>query len=276
VTGVFIYPVKSLRGIAVNSAQLTALGCRHDRQWMLVSADGRFLTQREWPRMALIQTRLGSTGVELSLQGHGNIQVPFKQRQGRSISTSVWGDAVETTDQGDEVSAWLGQALAMPEAPRLVRMRESYQRPQRRPERYGPDTTTVFADGAPYLVANQASLEALNRELLKRGHAAVPMDRFRANIVVAGLPAFAEHQHALLEGPGYQLDLRYPCERCSVTTVDQALGIADEGQQPWRTLREINPMPNNARAAAFAQNSVLSGGAGASVRVGDKLRWQAL
>lgn len=272
VQSLHVYPVKSLGGVELQSARLGPLGFEHDRQWMLVSDRGQFITQREHPRMALVKTAFSESGVELSLAGHGRISLPFEARDGRRIRTSVWGDVCETIDQGEEVSAWLGQVLKLARAPRLVRMAAGYQRPQRRPERYGADTTTLFADGAPYLVANQASLDTLNAALRAAGHAAVPMNRFRPNIVLAGLPAFAEHRFRRVRGPAYSLDLAYPCERCVITTVDQASGEAHPGQQPWQLLRTINPMPAKPQAPAFAVNSVLLEGSGSLAHVGDQLQ----
>lgn len=271
VAALYLFPVKSLGGIAVHSAKPTPLGFEHDRQWMLVNHQGRFMTQREVPRMCLIQTELIDAGVRLSVNGSGSFEVPFSAPPGQVIDTAVWGDECTTVDLGDEAAQWLGQALELRQLPRLVQMQAGFRRPQRRPERYGQETTTGFADGAPYLVANQSSLLALNQVLQRQGLEPVSMNRFRANIVVDGLPAFAEHQHERLKGPGYVLALKYPCERCSITTVDPNTGLVDSDRQPWKTLRDINPMPDKPMSPAFAENTVLLESDGSEVRVGDCL-----
>lgn len=277
VTALAIYPVKSMRGIELAQAELTEQGLRHDRRWMLIGEQGRFLTQRDLPRLALIRQSLGADGVTLSLDGREPLHLPFADPadDGERIRTAVWGDACEVVEVGAEPSRWLTAALECPEPVRLVRMAADWTRPQRHPDLMGADTHSLFADGAPYLVASEDSLRALNGALRVQGVAEVPMNRFRPNIVVRGLEAFAEHQSAVLDGGTYGLRLCYPCERCVVTTIDQATGIPDPARQPFLTLREINPMPDRPRAPAFAQNSALAHGAGAIIRVGDALQWRA-
>ena len=145
---------------------------------------------------------------------------------------SVWADECETVDQGEAISDWLTQALQSSSKLRLVRMAPGFVRPQSKPEYLGAQTSTHFADAAPFLVVNEASLESLNRELEARGHSSVPMDRFRPNIVVRGLAPFAEHSVKELESQNYSLKLCHPCERCVVTTINQATAEKDPGWQP--------------------------------------------
>lgn len=275
VTALTLYPVKSMRGIGVSEAVLTPRGLRHDRRWMLLNAHDRFVTQRDLPRLALVQQALDDSGVSLSLPGHGSLHVPFDDSaQGERIRTAVWGDACEVIDVGGDSSRWLSAALGSDIALRLVRMAPDWQRPQRHPDLMGEETRSLFADGAPYLVASEDSLAALNSELDARGIAPVPINRFRPNIVLRGLAPFLEQQAALLENERYALRLCYPCERCVVTTIDQATGVPDPAREPFNTLRDINPMPDRPRAPAFAQNSALARGAGAVIRVGDELLWR--
>jgi hypothetical protein len=136
----------------------------------------------------------------------------------------------------------------------------------------GSETRIVFADAAPYLVASEASLEALNRELVARALRQVPMNRFRPNVVVRGLAAFQEHGVAMLSGSDYALRFRAPCERCVVTTINQDTAERDPQRQPFRTLVDINPMPGNPRGPAFAENATLETGNGAMIAVGDRLQ----
>ena len=123
---------------------------------------------------------------------------------------------------GEAISGWLTQALQSSITLRLVRMKPGFIRPQGQPENLGAETNTHFADAAPFLIVNEASLESLNRELQVREHSPVPMDRFRANIVVRGLAPFAKHSLKELESKNYSLKICHPCERCVVTTIDQA------------------------------------------------------
>ena len=269
VTGLTIYPVKSMRGIALDHASLTPLGLEHDRRFMVIREEGRFVTQRDVPRLALIHTRLQETGIELSMQERGTVLVPFEKVDGEQVLSAVWGDECQAVDTGGDISEWLTSALDSTEQLRLVRMAAGYIRPQGKPDELGESTHTVFADAAPYLVANEASLEALNCELADREFDAVPMDRFRPNIVLRGLDAFAEHRVSELAAEGYRLRFCHPCQRCVVTTIDQQTAVKNTEWQPYKTLRDINPMPGNERAPAFGHNAVLKNGEGQTISVGD-------
>jgi hypothetical protein len=271
ISGLTIYPVKSMQGIELESAELTPQGLENDRRFMVVRANSRFVTQRDMSRLALVQTSLDEDGIVLSMDGHGSVTVPLMAVGGERIDTKVWGDECETVDQGENISRWLISALESRNTLRLVRMAAGFVRPQGQPENLGEKTSTHFADAAPFLVANESSLEVLNQELEKRGHSRVPMNRFRPNIVVRGLAPFVEHEITELSSENYRLGLCHPCERCVVTTIDQATGIKNPDHQPFRTLGEINPMPGTERSPAFAQNAILKEGEGRTVALGDRL-----
>ena len=272
VTGLFIYPVKSMRGIAVSEAQLTTKGLCNDRRWMVIRSNSRFVTQREMPNLARVHTRLTDKGVVLSMQDHGSITIPTDGVNGDPIESKVWHDAVETIDQGEEISRWLTRSLGSESPLRLVAMKPGFTRPLHKADLIGRDTTTHFADAAPFLVANQASLEKLNAELEANQLCAVPMDRFRPNIVVKGLEPFAEHKVTEIASDIYQLGFRYPCERCVVTTINQETGEKDPHWQPYKTLATINPIPGKDKAPAFAVNAVLTNGDRERIATGDEIR----
>jgi len=272
ITGLRIYPVKSLKGIAVERARLTPEGLQGDRRWMVVRSNGRFVTQRDLPRLALIHTALDENGVTLSLQAFGQCFLPFASSGGQPVQTKVWGDPCEAEDEGDEVSRWLTAAAESSETLRLVRMATGFVRPQGIPDQLGENTHTFFADSAPFLVANEASLDALNEELKSRDQARVPMDRFRPNIIVRGLEPFSEHQIAGFRTDNYGLKFCHACERCVVTTINQDTAERDPGKQPFNTLKEINPVPGKQKPApAFGQNAILEHGDRADISVGDRL-----
>jgi len=138
-------------------------------------------------------------------------------------------------------------------------------------ERYGSETTTHFADSAPYLVASEASLESVNRGLAARGLSAVPMNRFRPNIVLSGTEPFEENRLRELQGDGWRISLVDACERCLVTIVDQETGERNPERQPYMAMREISPIGEPGSAPAFARNARLAGGEGRIIRVGDLL-----
>lgn len=272
VSALTVYPVKGMRGIELESARLTPTGLARDRAFMVVRGDGRFVTQRDCPRLALIGTALDGDGVTLSRHGYGAIRVPFDREDGDRVQTQVWKDPCEAVDQGAAVSRWLSEALESPDALRLVAMAPGFRRPQGKADLLGAGTHTLFADAAPFLVASEESLEALNSELLTRGFDAVPMDRFRPNIVVRGLPAFAEHRAGLWLGKGWSLRLCHPCERCIVTTIDQDTALRHPQREPYRTLAEINPVPGSDSAPAFGQNAVLADNVETEIAVGDRFQ----
>ena len=267
-----VYPVKSLRGITLDTATLTPLGLEHDRAWLLVDAKGRFMSQRQYPDMARIGTRITRDSLELATVGQAPLNVSLETPNGNRLHTRVWDDYCEVLDEGDDVSQWFAAALRMNPGPRLVRMAPGFKRSLKRPEREGEGTTTCFADTAPLLVTNLASLERLNEVLVARGLEPVPMDRFRANLVVEGLTAFSEHGVECLEGPDYRLGLRYPRERCVMTTMDQSTGTRDPTGQPFALLQEINPMPDNTQDPAFGELAVVESGAGQTLATGHLMR----
>lgn len=271
ITGLFIYPVKSMQGISIRKAQLTPGGLLYDRHWMVVRSNGRFVTQRDLPRMSLVHTRLDKSGVTLSMQDHDSISVPLDLFDGDLIKTRVWDDDCEVIDQGENISGWLTNALQSKEPLRLVRMKPQYTRPLKKAVFLGDKTSTEFADSAPYLVANEASLEALNTVLESNSLRSVPMNRFRPNIVIRGLEPFAEHRLAGLSAKSYRLKICYPCQRCIVTTIDQDTAEKDPLNQPFKTLQTINPMPGGKNAPAFAENAILTRGDQQMISVGDRL-----
>lgn len=268
ITELHVYPVKSMKGIALLKAKLTPGGLAHDRRWMVVREGGRFVTQRDMPRLALVQTRLERDGVSLSREGHGSLLLPFERRGGERIQTRVWQDDCEAEDEGEEASRWLTSALGSTDPLRLVRMAEGFRRAEAPDARFGEGTTVEFADAAPLLVTFEASLEILNRELEANGKHAVPMNRFRPNVVVSGMPAFEEHGYRRMQGEGWVIELVDHCERCLVPTVDQSTAERDPDREPYMTLRRINPVPGEKPAPGFGVNARITEGAGATLTVG--------
>lgn len=268
VTGLRIYPVKSMKGITVQQATLTSKGLLHDRRFMVIRANGRFVTQRDMPRMSLISIELEENGISLSTHGTQRITVPFGYQDGQRFTTKVWNDTCETVDQGETVSRWLTESLESEEMLRLVAMAPGFTRPQGKADVLGAETHTLFADAAPFLITNEASLQALNKELRARGHGAVPMNRFRPNIIVRGLDAFAEHDINRLTGSDTAFRFHHPCQRCIVTTINQDTARRHPQREPFNTLCDMNPMPGSQRQPAFGHNASLGEGEGLGISVG--------
>ena len=262
-----IYPVKSCRGIALTCARLTERGLDHDRQWMIVDRDGDpalFVTQREIPKLALIQPALTAHDLELAAPGMPRLSVPLNI-VGPTCDAIVWSSTVSAIDQGPSAAAWLSGYLAMDV--RLVRF-DPAQRRLCNPAFAGDSGAhTGFADGYPLLVIGSASLTELNRRLAEKGSLELPMNRFRPNVVLDGLEAHDEdHLREIAIGDAV-LRMVKPCVRCQITTTDQA--TAEVGAEPLRTLAGYR---NDARlgGVTFGMNAIAVRGVGAMRSVGDK------
>jgi len=276
VSQLYIYPVKSLRGISVEKSVLTPLGLYYDRHWMIIDDKNQFVTMRKHPLMTLIHTQITADSLILSAKGMPNILIPLSSEETSKavFKAVVWNDECDVVDEGTKAGEWLTKALGSKKPLRLVKMAENKKRPQSKPERFG-NSTTQFSDACAYLLCNQASLNALNACLESQQYSAVEMQRFRPNIVVSAkaLPAFAEHQldGRTLNHVNYQFTVCDPCQRCIVPNIDIETGIKDPNQQPYKSLVNLNPMPSNPKAAAFGQNMVLKKAENALIQIGDEL-----
>jgi uncharacterized protein YcbX len=223
---------------------------RFDREWMVVNPSGRFLTQREAPRLALVRTVLHADALELHAPGLPPLHVPFERAtRAEPQEVTVWNDRVLARDEGDAAARWLGEHLGRDV--RLVRFDDSRARPTDPQWSQGLNGTSAFADGYPVLVLSRASLAELNTRL----DAALPVDRFRPNLLLDGCVAYAEDGIAALESEAIKLRLVKPCTRCSITTTDQLTGTV-QGDEPLRTLRAYRWDPS-LRGVAFGQNAIV-------------------
>jgi uncharacterized protein len=273
ISQLFLFPVKSLRGFSVNAARLTPQGLEHDRFWMIINDNNQFVTQRKLSQMVLIRTAIHKDQLILSSpQQTSPLIIPINQTpSSAAFAASVWKDTCQVLDEGEKASMWLSTALNSASPLRLVRM-ASQPRPQSKPDLLGAHTHTHFADAAPFLIANEASLNAVNQQLIAANHLPVPMENFRPNIVVSGLEAFAEHQLNGLQHNYYHFKHCYPCQRCVIPTIHIETGIRHAQQQPFSLIADINAMPNNNKAPAFGENAILMAGVGNAIQVGDILQ----
>ena len=273
-----LYPVKSLRGIAVDQWPLTAQGLLHDRQWMLVMPNGRFVSQRQLTQMALIDVYFEHQSLVFSKSGQGSIGIDLPcAGVGETLKAKVWNDECEVIESHNEASSWLNQVLKPPQPLKLVHLAQNQQRPQSEPERFGYHTQVKFADAAPYLISNEQSINELNKILSQKGKATVDNRHFRPNIVIDGLDAFQEHQVKMLypTDKQYQLQLIDHCERCIITTINPDTAKKNSSLEPLKTLTEINPMPTKAHAAAFGVNAIIKMQKNLQIiSVGDTLRYE--
>lgn len=227
VSGLFIYPVKSCGGISVSEASIEERGFRHDRRWMVTDDQGRFLTQREHPRLALARTAITDGVLEIHAKGMPTVGMPVEPSDGEEMAVEVWGQFVRALRGPGPVDAWFEQLLGVP--CRIVHMPERSERVMK-PKDAPEGRRIAFPDAFPFLLLSEASLEDLNG----RTDQTYPMNRFRPNIVVAGCGPFAEDRWKEITIGGVPFDVVRPCERCATITVDQATGI--RSTEPLRTL----------------------------------------
>lgn len=229
----YIYPLKSAAGIRLEAAELDAFGLAGDRRWMLIDDLGRFLSQRDLPRMALLRVEAQTTALIVSAPEMDRLVVPIPERTAPLIAVSVWDDECEGLDGGNEAAQWMREFLEV--ECRLVYASDEMIRGVD-PDYGRGDERVAFSDGFPLLLIGQGSLDDLNARLTAAGAAAVPMNRFRPNIVVEGAAAFAEDtwRRLAVGASPIHLDIVKPCARCSIVPVDQATGV--RGKEPLATL----------------------------------------
>jgi hypothetical protein len=261
-----VYPVKSCRGIAVNEALLTSAGLEHDREWMIVTPEGRFVTQREVPRLALIETELDKDALTLAAPGAGRLVVPL-ELSADVRQVTVWGDHCPAFDQGEPAARWLTELLGRPLC--LVRFDPAHRRLSNSTWTGRVEAPNRFSDGYPLLAISRASLDDLNARL----PVPLPMDRFRPNLVLEGLPPYGEDAIGDLVAGDVRLRCVKPCTRCAITTTNQATAEV-EGDEPLRTLKSYR-WDKALRGVTFGQNLIVVAGAGAHLHVGLALRADA-
>ena len=259
-----IYPVKSLKGIGVDSAIVEKRGLRFDRRLMLTDKAGIFFTQRETPKMATIKMSLNGEGLVAEAPGAGELHISSESDARRRQIVTVWQSIVEGHVYDDGVNEWFSDVLGR--ECQLVRMPESTERHVSEHFDAGGDIVS-FADGYPLLLISEASLEELNRRIVDGGRDAhrsgpIPMNRFRPSIVVRGSEAFAEDDWAKIRVGEAVFRVVKPCGRCVITTTDQDKGEV-VGKEPLRTLatfrKAIDVRPEGYEKYGHGPNSVLFG-----------------
>jgi len=262
-TSLTIYPVKSCRGISLTEVELTSRGLAWDREWMVVDENGRFLTQREEPRMALVSTELTTEALVLRTRDLPPLHVPLEHRPCGRRTVQVWRDTLDALDEGTEAAAWISRALGRPLF--LVRFPGEFRRLSN-PEWTGDvEAENRFSDAYPILVISEESLADLNRRM---GGEPLPMERFRTNLVIAGGPAYVEDLVPALIAPGIELRLVKPCTRCSITATHHLTG--EVGVEPLKTLAGYR-RSERPSGVIFGQNALLIRGAGMKLRLGTRL-----
>lgn len=264
VSRLFIYPVKSLGGIALERSAVTDRGLALDRRWMIVDHDDEFMTQREHPALAAVWVEAADDALILSAMGLDALEVPFKSA-GAMRKVRVWNNVVDAVEVSAAASQWVSHLVGAPA--RLVFMPDVSRR-LCNPEYAKSGEITSFADGYPVLITSEASLEDLNIRINTTGLGQpVPMNRFRPNIVVRDVDAWAEDDWKDIAIGSAQFRAVKPCGRCQVTTTDQATGEV-KGPEPLATLATFRD--STRFGVMFGQNLTVA--QQGMVAIGDTLR----
>ncbi|PSS02529.1 Mitochondrial amidoxime reducing component 2 like [Actinidia chinensis var. chinensis] len=282
VSSILVYPIKSCRGISVSQAPLHSTGFRWDRQWLVVNSNGRAYTQRVEPKFALVQVELPSEAFSdgwkptkisylvIRAPGMDVLKVPLSKPSAIADGVSVWEWSGSAFDEGDEASKWFSNFIGKPS--RLVRFNDVTETRAVDPD-YARGHKTMFADGYPFLLVSQGSLNALNN-LLKEP---IPINRFRPNILVDGCEPFSEDLWKEIKINKFTFHGVKLCGRCKVPTIDQETAISSS--EPMETLvtfrsdKVLRPTRKQQGRVYFGQNMVcvdsLSEGKGKMIKVGD-------
>lgn len=276
----FVYPVKSCAGIELSEAELTDSGLDLDRAWMVVDEQGRFVSQRVLPRLALVRPRFTRGGNELVLRAPGMLALHLAvDVVEEPVRVRVWDDEVGAYDMGDVAAQWFTDFLSLTEAGlpaagaaryRLVRFDPEQRRLSDPRWTGGAEAPNQFSDGFPLLLLSQAALDELNERLRASGQPPVGVERFRPNLVLAELPAHDEDRLDVLrietEGAAVELRPVKPCTRCVIPDIDPA--SAARGTAVGDALRAYRRDARMDGAITFGMNAIVLAGAGVTLRVG--------
>ncbi|CAN5670326.1 MOSC domain-containing protein [soil metagenome] len=274
VSEITVYPVKSLGGISLDESVVEKRGFKNDRRFMLTAENGEFFTQREFPKMATLSIEINENSLEISDLKNEKIEVPFDFEKLKMQKVRVWQSVCEAFVLPENINEWLSDYLET--KCRIVYMPDESEREIN--EKFRQDNEIVsFADGYPFLIIGENSLNDLNEKLETK----LPMNRFRPNLVVSGSEVFAEDRWKKIRIGETVFRATKPCARCVITTIEQSVGKFN-GKEPLKTLakyrmaKDVFPddfesLDLNANSVLFGQNLVAEN-YGGKIKVGDEVK----
>jgi uncharacterized protein YcbX len=252
-SALYLHPLKSTAALSVESLEIEPRGPRFDRRWLVVDADGRFVTARAVAELVLVRAEPLGAGLRLSAPGMAPLEVAPPPSGAPRASVTVWKDTIDAPRADPAADAWLGAFLQR--EVRLVHMDDAARRAVD-PDYGRAGDEVSFADGYPLLAISQAALDDLNARLAEAGRAPVTMTHFRPNLVVDGVDAHAEDGWRRVRIGGIDFDAVKPCTRCVFTTVDPALGRRRDDGQPLEILKDYRRTP---AGITFGMNLIARG-----------------
>lgn len=272
ISRLIVYPVKSCAGVEVQEALLTETGLEFDRAWMLVDEAGRFVSQRELPRMALIRPQMKHYEMILRAPGMLALHIAY-DRVEEPVRATIWKDEVAAYDMGDVAAQWFSDFLSEPGQPRrlrMVRFDPEHKRLSSLKWTGGVEAQTQFSDGYALLVVSQAAVDEFNERLAANGGPSIDAIRFRPNLVLDNMEAHDEGRVAMLHIPTEQGEVQLqpvkPCVRCSIPDVDPA--TAQSQTVVGETLRSYRADPRMDGATTFGMNLIVRQGIDHLLKVG--------
>ncbi len=246
-TEINIYPIKSTKRIALTESEVLPRGLPWDRRWMLVDEQGKFITARQYPKLAIVETHMGVDGLQISVNGKTSLLVSLQPATEKMQSVTVWQDTLDVFLVNEEANIWFSEYLG--KNCQLVQMTDDIIRSVN--QDYGqPDDEVSFADGFPLLLISEASLDDLNQRLENP----VSMRRFRPNVVVSDGAAYAEDNWHRLRIGEVEFEGVKACSRCIFTTIDPDTGVKDPDKEPLRTLGTYRR--RDGKGVYFGQNLI--------------------
>lgn len=243
-TGIYIYPVKSLAGIKLDHWQVDDKGLLYDRKWMLIDQNHRFLSQRQLPQMTLIQTSLSEEHLIFNAPDMDTLSIPLETNYGTTLEASIWQDSCPAKTVCPDVDQWFSQFLKI--ECQLVYQEAHTIRPVD-PKYANANDKVAFADGFPFLIISEASLASLNEAMQLN----LSMLRFRPNLVISGCDSYAEDSWREINIADINFRLPKPCSRCNIPNIDP--DTADSGKEPLKTLNQLRKWNNQ---VFFGQNAL--------------------
>jgi len=253
-TNIYIYPVKSLAGIELQESETEERGLKYDRRWMLINDQGEFMSQRKHPKMALLKPKFENNKLQVTAPDLSNIKIPLEKVSDEIASVNIWGTDCKGYIVSDEHNQWFSEQLGT--NCKLVFMGDQ----KRNIKSLENEGEVSYADGYPYLIVGQSSLDDLNKRL----NVPIPTDRFRPNLVFSKALPFEEDKWNYFKIGNVEFLGVKPCARCVMTTINQFTG--EKGKEPLKTLATFRQRDNK---IYFGLNAVLNGNG--MIKVGDTL-----
>ncbi|XP_048735271.1 mitochondrial amidoxime-reducing component 1-like [Ostrea edulis] len=277
VSELYLFPVKSCQGIPLRKARTEVTGLEsdglHDRQWMLMRPNGEYVSQRHFPKLALVRVSSHQNDIHLDAPDQPTLILQKNPPVDTSsfIMANVTGVSILAMDCGDQAGLWF-QTFLQREGFRLVvslcsmpkRETADKERPWGNPAKIGDLCT--FSDNCPYMLMTEASLDALNMRLTKK----VGFKTFRPSIVISGCEAFAEDWWEELRiGDTSSVNFRIldPCTKCILPNVNPDTGERNQDKEPLQTLKKFRCFPPYGRDPIFGVNAALDNTG--TIQVGD-------